>query len=118
MKKPSIPSCALSASIEEQKGTIQLPRRRLLVGAGSLPLAMALPFAPFRSAISAPVRGGVIRIASHTQSTSDTCDPAKLVMVNDYIRIKAFYNSLMWLDDQGEPVHDLAESHELLNKQG
>ncbi|WP_353173056.1 ABC transporter substrate-binding protein [Paracandidimonas soli] len=39
-------------------------------------------------------------------------------MVNDYIRIKAFYNSLMWLDDQGEPVHDLAESHELLNKQG
>ena len=57
-----------------------------------------------------PRRGGRIRVAGATGSTSDTLDPGKLVHQGDYSRANMVYNGLTALDGSLSPQPALAES--------
>ncbi|MEM9223915.1 MAG: ABC transporter substrate-binding protein [Pseudomonadota bacterium] len=59
-----------------------------------------------------PVSGGSIRVAGATSSTADTLDPAISSNSTDYSRICAVYNRLTFLDSEGVPQMELAESIE------
>lgn len=66
--------------------------RRSLIGSG---LAMAGGLAlPTGAVNAAPRRGGSIRVATQTSSTSDTLDPAKGALSTDYIRHYMLYSGL------------------------
>jgi peptide/nickel transport system substrate-binding protein len=65
-----------------------------------------------KPARAAPTRGGLLRLATHSQSTNDTFDPAKYIYGNDYIRGTSVYNSLTRLDEKGLATPELAESFE------
>jgi peptide/nickel transport system substrate-binding protein len=60
----------------------------------------------------APRRGGRIRVAGVSTSTSDTVDPAKQSLSTDYARCNMFYNGLTSLDSRLAPQPALAESWE------
>lgn len=64
------------------------------------------------SAEYAPRRGGNLRVAGHSSSANDTLDPARYSLSTDFIRGYTCYNNLTRLDDQAQPVPDLAESFE------
>jgi peptide/nickel transport system substrate-binding protein len=85
-----------------------LPRRDVLraLGLGAAAAGLGLP----ALAQETPRRGGLLRVATYTQSTNDTCDPAKFVLAGDYLRARCFYNALTWLDTAGDATPDLAES--------
>ena len=59
-----------------------------------------------------PRRGGRIRVAGVSTSTSDTLDPAKQSLSTDYARCNMFYNGLTSLDGRLAPQPALAESWE------
>ena len=59
-----------------------------------------------------PRRGGRIRVAGVSTSTSDTVDPAKQSLSTDYARCNMFYNGLTSLDGRLAPQPALAESWE------
>lgn len=65
-----------------------------------------------RPALAAPVpkKGGSIRVAYDTASTTDTLDPAKGSTGADYIRFFMFYSSLTTLDASLTPQMNLAQS--------
>ncbi|MBV9784062.1 MAG: ABC transporter substrate-binding protein [Acidisphaera sp.] len=87
-----------------------LTRRASLIGGLALAGGGALIGAkPVRAA---PSKGGLLRLATHSQSTNDTFDPAKYIYGNDYIRGTCVYNSLTYLDEQGQANPELAESFE------
>ncbi|ALU88153.1 ABC transporter substrate-binding protein [Herbaspirillum rubrisubalbicans] len=54
-------------------------------------------------------RGGKLRMATQTSSTSDTLDPAKTGHATDYARVNMFYNGLTKLDGKLAPQMVLAE---------
>ena len=81
-------------------------RRSVLLG---LLAGAALPILPV-AAQSAPRRGGTLRVATYTQSTNDTCDPAKFVQAGDYMRARSFYNTLTWIDGDGRATPEIAEA--------
>ena len=81
-------------------------RRSVLLG---LLAGAALPILPV-AAQSAPRRGGTLRVATYTQSTNDTCDPAKIVQTGDYLRARSFYNTLTWIDGDGRASPLFAEA--------
>ena len=56
-----------------------------------------------------PRRGGKIKIATQSSSTSDTLDPAKTAHSTDYTRVHMFYNGLTSLDTKLAPQMVLAE---------
>lgn len=65
------------------------------------------------SAIAAtPVKGGHIRAAGWSSSTSDTLDPAKASLSTDYVRCSAFYSRLTYLGEDGKISMELADSIE------
>ncbi|MGO8868384.1 MAG: ABC transporter substrate-binding protein [Alphaproteobacteria bacterium] len=82
-----------------------------LVGGLALAAAGVSAIAP-KSAMSAPKRGGFLRVATHTQSTNDTFDATKYIYTNDYIRATSVYNTLTQLDEHSQPQPELAESFE------
>ncbi|SMF30970.1 peptide/nickel transport system substrate-binding protein [Tistlia consotensis] len=59
-----------------------------------------------------PVRGGHMRAAGWSSSTSDTLDPAKASLSTDYVRCCALYNRLTFLDEAGKVQMELAEAIE------
>lgn len=60
-----------------------------------------------------PQRGGMIRVATHSSSTSDTLDPAKGGTALDYIRHYMLYNGLTCIEDGSlKPTLSLAKSIE------
>jgi len=100
---------------EESSRTETRPTRRafnatliggLALAAGGIPLIMPKP------AASAPTRGGILRVATHTQSTNDTFDSTKYIYTNDYIRATSVYSTLTVLDEQSQAQPELAESFE------
>lgn len=64
------------------------------------------------NALETPKRGGRIRVAAHSASTSDTLDPAKGATAIDYVRHAMFYNALTEFDERLIPQPALAESFE------
>ena len=86
------------------------PNRRQF-GAGVLGAA-ALLATSGRSWSAEAKRGGILRVATHSQSTNDTFDPAKFTYGNDYIRGRTFYNTLTVPNENNEPQPELAESWE------
>ncbi|WP_077967465.1 ABC transporter substrate-binding protein [Ensifer adhaerens] len=65
------------------------------------------------SAIAAtPVSGGNLKAAGWSSSTADTLDPAKASLSTDYVRCCAFYNRLTYIQADGTPRMELAESIE------
>lgn len=62
-----------------------------------------------------PKRGGHIRVAAHSASTSDTLDPAKGSTAIDYVRACSFYNGLTEFDSRLVPQPCLAEQVETLD---
>nr|WP_249193739.1 ABC transporter substrate-binding protein [Gluconobacter wancherniae] len=65
-----------------------------------------------RSAVSAPVSGGHLRVAGAVGSASESFDPARQSMATDYIRGHLFYDGLVSLDDRLIPRPALAETLE------
>lgn len=59
-----------------------------------------------------PKRGGRIRMAAHSSSSSESLDPAKGSTAIDYVRAYTFYNGLTRFNEQLEPQPALAESFE------
>ena len=45
-------------------------------------------------------RGGMVRVATHSSSTSDTLDPAKGGTALDYVRHFMLYNGLTCIEDE------------------
>jgi peptide/nickel transport system substrate-binding protein len=80
--------------------------------AGGLALAAGVSALAPNSARSASKRGGVLKVATHTQSTNDTFDATKYIYTNDYIRATSVYNTLTTLDEQAQAQPELAESFE------
>jgi peptide/nickel transport system substrate-binding protein len=107
---------------QDGRKSLVVPKRRSLVtrrafntalvgGAAVAAAGCAFLGAP-KPARSAPTKGGLLRVATHTQSTNDTFDPAKYIYTNDYIRGTSVYNSLTVLDELGQADPELAESFE------
>ena len=84
-----------------------LDRRAVLKGAGLLVAGVTS-----RSAVSAPVSGGHLRVAGAVGSASESFDPARQSMATDYIRGHLFYDGLVSLDDRLIPRPALAETLE------
>ena len=59
-----------------------------------------------------PRRGGHLPVAGHSSSANDTLDPARFSLSTDFIRGHMVYNNLTRLDDQAQPIPDLAETFE------
>ncbi len=93
-----------------------LTRRDFTTGTVATGLALAAGGAAVigaaKPARAAPTRGGLVRVATHTQSTNDTFDTGKYIYTNDYIRGTAVYNTLTILNEQGGADPELAESVE------
>lgn len=90
-------------------------RRRILKGTAAAVLTAAgAPLARAQGApgTGTPRRGGTLRIAVADQSNTDTFDSVLSRSGSDYLRAKAVYNSLCWVDGASQPVPDLAESYE------
>ncbi|AXF12546.1 ABC transporter substrate-binding protein (plasmid) [Paraburkholderia graminis] len=86
---------------------------RLMAGAGALAVGAGFgTMSGLAIAESAPKRGGNIRLAYDSMSTSDTLDPAKGSTGSDYIRFFMFYSGLTQLDRNLTPQMNLAESIE------
>jgi peptide/nickel transport system substrate-binding protein len=83
-----------------------------LVGAAAFAAAGGALLGSPKPARSAPTKGGLLRLATHTQSTNDTFDTAKYIYTNDYIRGTSVYNTLTILNEQGQADPELAESFE------
>jgi peptide/nickel transport system substrate-binding protein len=83
----------------------------LLTAAGMAAATAGGVLGPAREAMAqAPRRGGRIRVAGTSTSTSDTLDPAKQSLSTDYARCNMFYNGLTSLDGSLAPQPALAES--------
>lgn len=59
-----------------------------------------------------PASGGALKAAGWSSSTADTLDPAKASLSTDYVRCCSFYNRLTFLDQNGVPQMELAETIE------
>lgn len=83
---------------------------RMLIAAG-MSAAAASTVATFAESAhaQAPRRGGKVKIASGSSSTTDTLDPPKGVSAIDYYRHGMFYNGLTRLDSTLTPQLELAE---------
>nr|WP_231739128.1 ABC transporter substrate-binding protein [Herbaspirillum rubrisubalbicans] len=83
---------------------------RTLMAGSLLTLSSTSLIAVSNSAMAqTPKRGGKLRIATQTSSTSDTLDPAKAAHATDYARVNLFYNGLTKLDSKLAPQMVLAE---------
>jgi len=65
-----------------------------------------------RALADTPKKGGRIKVAGISSSTSDTLDPAKQSLSTDYVRCSMFYSGLTMLDEHLAPQLALAESIE------
>ena len=82
----------------------------MLTGGGlALAAAGSVLGSATRALAQAPKRGGRIRVAGTTTSTSDTLDPAKQSNATDYSRCNMFYDGLFDLDASLAPQPSLAE---------
>lgn len=89
--------------------------RRGLIGAGIAGAGLlALPGR--QSAYAVPRRGGSIRIATQSSSTSDTLDPAKGALSTDYVRHFMLYSGLTSTGTDLVPRPSLAESIETADR--
>jgi peptide/nickel transport system substrate-binding protein len=75
------------------------------ISAGGLVLGRAT-----RALAAAPVSGGALKAAGWSSSNADTLDPAKASLSTDYVRCCSFYNRLTFLDQNGTPQMELADS--------
>lgn len=73
--------------------------RRSVIGAGLAGTGLLALGACGGRDTSRPKRGGMIRIATHSASTSDTLDPGKGGTALDYIRHFMLYNGLTCIED-------------------
>ena len=91
-------------------------RRDVLGMLGMLGLAGTVGTSLFagagRAFADTPKKGGRIRVAGVSSSTSDTLDPAKQSLSTDYVRCCMFYSGLTTLDEHLAPQLALAESIE------
>ncbi|ANF56877.1 ABC transporter substrate-binding protein [Halotalea alkalilenta] len=96
-----------------------LSRRDALKALGAAGLFAASAGSMFGSGVGyaaepagTPTRGGRIRVAAHSASTSDTLDPALGATAIDYVRHATFYNGLTVFDETLTPQPALAEHFE------
>ena len=92
--------------------------RRGMIGAGLAGAGMlALEGCGGGNTAQTPRRGGTIRVATHSSSTSDTLDPAKGVTALDYIRHFMLYSGLTCIEDADlTPRLSLARSIETTDR--
>jgi peptide/nickel transport system substrate-binding protein len=82
------------------------------LGGAAFAATGGFPRASFAQGNATPKQGGKIRVATHSTSTKDTMDPAKLSLSSDYIRGHMFYNGLTVIDANMKAQPELAESWE------
>ncbi|WP_438765253.1 ABC transporter substrate-binding protein [Kushneria sp. TE3] len=78
-------------------------------GSGMLP---GMSFGWAADSQGTPKRGGRIRMAAHSSSSSESLDPSRGSTAIDYVRAYTFYNGLTRFDEQLEPQPALAETFE------
>lgn len=87
--------------------------RRSVIGAALAGTGLLALGACGRRETSRPKSGGMIRVATHSSSTSDTLDPTKGGTALDYIRHFMLYNGLTCIDDGSfKPELSLANAFE------
>lgn len=86
--------------------------KMLALGGAAFAATGGFPRASFAQTAAKPKPGGRIRVATHSTSTKDTLDPAKLSLSSDYIRGHMFYNGLTVIDASMKAQPELAESWE------
>ncbi|MGF1593762.1 MAG: ABC transporter substrate-binding protein [Kiloniellaceae bacterium] len=59
-----------------------------------------------------PIKGGHMKAAGWSSSTSDTLDPAKASLSTDYVRCCSLYNRLTFLNEGGQVQMELADAVE------
>ena len=75
--------------------------RRGVIGAGLAGASLlAIGGCSRQESAETPKRGGTIRVATHSSSTSDTLDPAKGGTALDYIRHFMLYSGLTCIEDE------------------
>lgn len=94
-------------------GSDPLVTRRSVIGAGLAGTGLLALGACGGQQTEQPKRGGMIRIATHSSSTSDTLDPSKGGTALDYIRHYMLYSGLTCIEDNSlKPQLSLAKSIE------
>jgi peptide/nickel transport system substrate-binding protein len=86
--------------------------RLLLAGGVSLAAGGTILGRANAAVAATPVKGGFMKAAGYSSSTSDTLDPAKASLSTDYVRCCALYNRLTFLPENGELQMELADSIE------
>lgn len=84
-------------------------RRTLLLGAGAMALAAAMPG---QGIAQTPKKGGVLRLGINGGSSTDSLDPTQLVGSFSINVSRQIYNTLIEIDDSGKPTPELAVSWE------
>ncbi|MCX8997320.1 ABC transporter substrate-binding protein [Rhizobiaceae bacterium BDR2-2] len=84
----------------------------MLAGGVALSAGSAIFGRASRAVAATPVSGGTLKAAGWSTSTADTLDPAKASLSTDYVRCCSLYNRLTFLDANGIPQMELAESIE------
>ena len=96
-----------------RRGASRRDVMRFLLAGGITAAAGSLIIGRANSALAAtPVTGGHFRAAGWSSSTADTLDPAKASLSTDYVRCCSLYNRLTFLDENGTPQMELADSIE------
>ncbi|MEM7057979.1 MAG: ABC transporter substrate-binding protein [Pseudomonadota bacterium] len=84
-----------------------------LMASGATIASAGAIFSGAAEAVAAtPKKGGTMRYAGNLHGPSDTLDPIAFTSGIDYLRGRIIYNSLIRLNENMEPVPELAESFE------
>lgn len=86
--------------------------RMFLAGGVSLAAGSTILGRAGAALAATPVRGGHLKAAGWSSSTSDTLDPATAKLSTDYVRCCALYNRLTFLPENGDVQMELADSIE------
>jgi peptide/nickel transport system substrate-binding protein len=96
-----------------RRGATRRELLQMLLAGGVATAAGGIVLGRATKAVAAtPVSGGALKAAGWSSSTADTLDPAKASLSTDYVRCCAFYNRLTYIQSDGTPRMELAESVE------
>jgi peptide/nickel transport system substrate-binding protein len=99
-----------------RRGATRRELLQMLLAGGVATAAGGIVLGRATKAVAAtPVSGGALKAAGWSSSTADTLDPAKASLSTDYVRCCAFYNRLTYIQSDGTPRMELAESVESKN---
>ena len=109
---------AMQAGLSRRQALKMLGAVGIMAAGSGLWPGMPVGWAAESTGQGTPRRGGRIRMAAHSSSSSESLDPAKGSTAIDYVRAYTFYNGLTRFNEQLEPQPALAESFESTDNGG